>query len=314
MNTSDMKITVMGLGGIGGLLSGPLLRHFGGQVSLIARGPRAVQLREKGLVLHSDVYGEFTVRPRCVTDDPSQLPVQDVVLVCVKNNGLEQAARQLKPIVGPDTLVLPVANGVSAGSNLRRWLGCGHVLDSVIYTVASVEPDFSIRQKGNFTTLYMGAVRNEDQTGAAVLCDVLKEADIDCRLVPDVPVAIWKKYVLNCASNVITARWGVNIGQVKADPKLAQDYYTLMEEAWHVGRAHGVDLPDNLLEKHMTRLANTTNDSTSSLSRDFDAGRIGEMEVFSGELIRMAEEKGVDVPLTREYYRGLQERAAAFGK
>ena len=310
---TDLKITVMGLGGVGGLLSGALIRHYGDAVSLIARGARAEHLRSQGLTLHSEVYGEFTVLPGFVTDDPARLPIQDLVLVCVKNGGLEKAAAQLKPIVGPETLVLPVMNGVSAGKNLRSWLGQGHVLDSVIYTVSSAGPDYSITQKGKFTTIYMGATLPQDEPGAKICQETLKGAGIDCRLTQDVQAAIWSKYVLNCAYNVVTARWGIPIGRIKADPKLTQDYHDLMEEAWKVGRSAGVALPDDLLEKHMERLAHTTDDSTSSLSRDFDEGRVGEMDIFCGEVIRMADQLGVAVPVTRAYQQGLLERAASFG-
>ena len=181
---TDMKISVMGLGGVGGLLSGALIRHYGNSVSLIARGKRAEHLRSQGLTIHSEVYGEFTAKPGLVTDDPAQLPVQDIVLVCVKNGGLEQAAAQLKPIVGPRTLVLPVMNGVSASRNLRAWLGQGHVLDSVIYTVSSAGPDYSITQKGPFTTIHMGASLPEDREGARACCAALKPLRFSRKIYP----------------------------------------------------------------------------------------------------------------------------------
>ena len=314
MTNTDLKITVMGLGGIGGLLSGALIRRYGPAVSLIARGKRAESLRTNGLVLHSHYFGEFTVQPACVTDDPSTLPVQDIVLVCVKNGGLETAARQLQPIVGEDTLVLPVLNGVSASENLEKYLGRGHVLDSVIYTVSSAGEDFSITQLGNFTTIHMGAVHPEDAPRAAALCDVLKEAGIDCRLNEDIRAAIWNKYVLNCAYNVMTARHACTIGDVQKDPTLLAHYRGLMEEAYQVGVAMGVNLAPTLVEKNMKRLDKTDPASTSSLSRDFDAGIVGEMDIFTGDMIRMADACGTPIPLTRDYHQGLLERVARFGK
>ena len=126
--------------------------------------------------------------------------------------------------------------------------------------------------------------------------------------------AIWSKYVLNCAYNVVTARWGVPIGAVKHRPELAADYRALMEETVRIAAAEGVKLPDDQVERHLARLAHTTDDSTSSLSRDFDAGRVGEMELFSGEAVRMAQAHGIDAPVTCRYYEGLKERAAAFSK
>lgn len=310
----NLKITIMGVGGIGGLLGGALIRRYGDAVSLIARGAREEHIRQKGLTLHSEVYGDFTVMPGRVTADPSGLPVQDIILICVKNGGLKKAAEQLRPIIGPDTIVLPVMNGVTAGRVLRDCLGPCHIQESVIYTVSSAEEDFSITQKGNYTFLYVGAVRPEDLPGAEFCVRLLQDAGIDCRFSGDIRTSVWTKYLMNCAYNVVTARWDIPFGKIRADKKLMEDYRLLMEEARKVGLEEGADLPDGLIEEQIRDLLNrTTDDSTSSLSRDFDQGKVGEMEVFSGEVIRMADRLGLDVPVTREYDRGLRERAASFG-
>ena len=301
-----MKLTIIGIGGVGGLLAGVLIRRYGDEVSLIARGERLRQLREQGLTLRADAYGSFTVHPAVATDRADTLPVQDAVLVCVKNGGLTQAAAQIAPLVDGHTLVLPVMNGVSAGDTLRRLLGRGRILDSVIYTVSSVEADGAVTQKGGFTQIFMGG------EGAEPLAAYLQGAGIDARVQEDVQAAIWSKYVLNCAYNVVTARWGITIGDIKRSGQLTADYRALMEEALLVGRARGVALPDGLVAQHMARLDSCTDDSTSSLSRDFDAGRRGEMDIFTGEVVRMAEASGIDVPVSRAYLQGLQERAATF--
>ena len=188
------------------------------------------------------------------------------------------------------------------------------MLQSVIYVVSSAGEDYSITQYGDYTTIYLGTGERAGEADAKAVCEALKAADIDCRFAPDVQAAIWSKYVLNCAYNVVTARWGVPIGAVKHRPELAADYRALMEETVRIAAAEGVKLPDDQVELHLARLAHTTDDSTSSLSRDFDAGRVGEMELFSGEAVRMAQAHGIDAPVTCRYYEGLKERAAAFSK
>lgn len=310
----NWKLAVVGLGGIGGLLSAPLIRQYGSRISVVARGGRRKHLREQGLTLRSDVYGEFTIHPPVVAETPAELPVQDMVLVCVKNGALPEVARQIQPIVGPETIVLTVMNGVTAGSVLRSHLQGGIVLESVIYTVSSAGADYSITQQGNFTNLFTGAAPGDEAGAAAAaeICGVFRGAGIDCQAEEDVRVSIWSKYVLNCAYNVATARWGCSIGAIKADPARMEDCRALLTEARNVGVARGVPLPENLVEKQLRRIVRTTDDSTSSLSRDFAAGRSGEMEVFSGDLVRMAGEHGVDVPVTRRYYQALQELAARF--
>ena len=147
------KITVLGVGGVGGLLAGQLIRKYGDAVSLVARGARGEHLRQQGLTIHSDLYGEYTVQPAAVTADPAELGVQDLILVSVKYAQLETAAAQLAPIVGPDTLVLPVMNGVHTAAKLGRLLGKGRMLQSVIYVVSSAGADYSITQYGDYTTV-----------------------------------------------------------------------------------------------------------------------------------------------------------------
>ena len=308
------NITVVGIGGVGGLLSGVLLRQYGDSVSLIARGPRAHHLRTEGLTLHSDAYGEFTVKPAVVTDDPAELPVQDLVLVCVKNDALESVARQITPIVGPDTVVLPVMNGVTAAKKLRSIRPTGIVLGCVIYTVSGAGRDFSITQQGKFTELSIGSQVFDaaEQAKADETAALFMDAGIQCKAVADVAVAIWTKYVLNCAYNVATARWGCTIGGIKADENRVEESLALLTESWKVGVASGVALPEDLPAKQLRRILKTSDDSDSSLGRDFAAGRAGELEVFCGDVVRMAAELGVEVPMTQQYYDALKEIAARF--
>lgn len=310
----NKKITVVGIGGVGGLLSGVLIRHYGDSVSLIARGARAEHFRAEGLTLHSDAYGEFTVKPASVTADPAELPVQDLVLVCVKNDALESVARQILPIVGPDTVVLPVMNGVTAAKKLRSILPQGTVLGCVIYTVSGAGRDFSITQQGKFTELSIGSQVFDaaEQAKAEETAAVFMDAGVQCKAVEDVAAAIWTKYVLNCAYNVATARWGCTIGGIKADESRVEDCRALLTESWKVGVKSGVNLPEELPEKQLRRILKTSDDSDSSLGRDFAAGRAGELEVFCGDVIRMAAELGVDVPMTQKYYDALKEIASHF--
>ena len=328
------KITVFGVGGVGGTLSAMLLKKYGGNVTLIARGARKEHLLQNGLTMHGDVFGDFTVPAENVTDDPSTLPPQDIVIICVKNDALEKAADALRPVIHKDTVVVPVMNGVTAYQTLLDRLSCGRVLPSVIYTVSISLPDYTVVQKGGYTTVFAGPLKvspeypqgsnadanmtaDEEEVvlqnkAAEFFVNTLAAADIDCRLSDHILVNVWSKYILNCAYNVSTARWDCTIGDVKSDPQRYSDYRRLMQEAYSVGCALGIPLPSDLLEKHMKRLDNTTDDSTSSLSRDFAEGREGEMEIFCGDVVRMAENLEIDVPITKEYYKALRDIAATF--
>ncbi len=306
--TENTDILVVGAGGVGGLLAGPLIRRYRDGVALAARGARETLLREKGLTLRSEVYGDFTVYPGTVTNAPSTLPVQKLILVCVKNQDLEEAARQIVPVTDEDTCVIPVMNGVTAGEVLRRSLKKGTVCDSVIYTISGVAEDGSVHQKGG-TRLILGAPQDDERAVQAAMWaeKLLREAGISCRYRKDARAEIWKKFVLNCAYNVVTARHGIPTGVIAASDKLTKDYRSLMEEAWLVGRAEGVELDEDVVDRHMELLPRYDPKSESSLSRDFARHQKGEMDIFGGVVAAKARKRDIPVPVTEEYYHAMQE-------
>ena len=308
------KILIAGIGGVGGLLAGPLIRTYGDAVSLMARGARKEHLQKEGLTLHSDVFGEFTVQPAVVTDDPSGLSKQDLILICVKNGDLSACITQLLPVIGEDTILVPVMNGISAGENLRKAVSCGIVCDSVIYTVSGAQKDFSIRQTGNFTNVFIGSMEADPAAADAArqVSELLQYAGINGKYREDVRREIWKKFVLNCAYNVVTAARGVPTGAIVASKEWTEEYNELIEEAWQVSCAENVGLDRSVVEEFQKRLYAYAPDSESSLSRDFAQHREGEWQIFSSEVIRRAERTGVEVPITRKYERLMRERVGSW--
>ena len=205
MNTEEKKIAVIGIGGVGGYIAGLLAKAYP-HVTMVARGARAESIRKKGLVLHSDYKGEIVAKPERVI--PIQdMGQQDYIFICVKNYSLAEVCESIRDMVTDDTVIIPVMNGVDPGENIRRLVGKGTVVDSLIYTVAFANEDFSISQQDTFTWLCIG-IKDADerqQKKVAEVAGILKGADIDYKDQGDIEVEIWRKYILNCAFNVMTA-------------------------------------------------------------------------------------------------------------
>ena len=154
MNTEKKKIAVIGIGGVGGYIAGLLAKAYP-HVTMVARGARAESIRKKGLVLHSDYKGEIVAKPERVV--PIQdMGQQDYIFICVKNYSLAEVCESIRDMVTDDTVIIPVMNGVDPGENIRRLVGKGTVVDSLIYTVAFANEDFSISQQDTFTWLCIG--------------------------------------------------------------------------------------------------------------------------------------------------------------
>ena len=177
MNTEKKKIAVIGIGGVGGYIAGLLAKAYP-HVTMVARGARAESIRKKGLVLHSDYKGEIVAKPERVV--PIQdMGQQDYIFICVKNYSLAEVCESIRDMVTDDTVIIPVMNGVDPGENIRRLVGKGTVVDSLIYTVAFANEDFSIAQQDTFTWLCIG-IKDADerqQKKIAEVTEILKGAD-----------------------------------------------------------------------------------------------------------------------------------------
>ena len=308
----NKKIAVVGIGGVGGFLAGAIGSVYEDQLTLVARGDRQKSLKERGLVLHSDLRGEICVHPHAVVT-AQELEEQDLIFLCVKNYSLEEACEQIRHAVGENTIVIPVMNGVDPGERARAALGRGIVVDSLIYIVAFIGDDGGIVHQGDFARLRIG-IRNADadeQEAVAQVSDILTAAGVEHLVADDIELEIWRKYILNCAYNVATAAYDNNIGQLRADPVKSKEFEDLVSEAYEVAKAKGVAVRPEHRDEFFDRFHHTyRDDATSSLQRDLNAGRRAEIETFSGYLVREAARLGVAAPVSEKMYGLLRQRSA----
>lgn len=304
------KIAVVGIGGVGGFLAGAIGSVYGEELTLVARGLRLQSIKENGLVLHSDLRGEICVHPHAVMT-AEELEEQDVIFLCVKNYSLEEACDQIRHAVGEHTIVIPVMNGVDPGDRVRAALGCGIVVDSLIYIVAFIGADGEIIHQGDFARMRIGIkhATAEEQQAVAEVSRILTGAGVEHLAVDDIELEIWRKYILNCAYNVATAAYDNNIGQLRADPQKAKEFEDLITEAYEVAKAKGVAVLPEHRDEFFDRFHNVYRaDATSSLQRDLNAGKRAEIETFSGYLVREAERLGIAAPVSEKMYGLLKQR------
>lgn len=311
----NLKIAVAGVGAIGGLLAAMLGRKYEKQITLIARGKHGDALREKGLTLYSEFYGDNTINPLKVAEKGDEVPVQDLVLVCCKNYSLQGILEQISPMIGPETIVMPVMNGVEPGDRIRERFPDSICIDSLIYTITAKETDNVSRQTGAYTHMFIGSkIQDERHINAAkMVFELFKSVGFDARYSEDIMSEIWQKFILNCGFNVITARYLTNTGGIRRNPEWAEDFHELMKDAEKVGRLEGVNIPEGTAEKKYSYcMENQGDGATSSLKRDVEAKRPAELDAFLGAVIRGADKYGIEVPCTKKYHKELSEMIEAY--
>ena len=304
----NVKITVVGIGGVGGYISGMLAKTYE-NVTLVARGARKKSLEKEGICLHSQYNGEITAKAKRVVESGREIEeIQDFIFLCVKNYSLEEVCRDLQNCIDSHTVILPIMNGADTAERTKNFLKNGIVGESVIYITAFFNEDYSITQIGNYAKILVGKTQAdaEETEGIRQVCRCLLEAGMDCRYVVDSQAAVWEKYIFNCAYNVLTAYYMEMTDSLHTSEKKCREFMELLKEAYAVAMAKGISIREGYTESEYGRFMKLDKGSTSSLKRDMEAGRKSELETFSGYLMKEAERLQVPVPRSEKMYKKLK--------
>ncbi|MFC7251389.1 ketopantoate reductase family protein [Halomicroarcula sp. GCM10025324] len=290
-----MKFAVFGAGGIGGYL-GARLADAGHEVHLIARGDHLSALKVDGLRLESGL-GDTTVD--CpATDDPADVGVCDYVLVCVKAQDTREAATQLDPLLGADTAVVSLQNGVDNEQWLAEAIGESHVVGGVSYIFSTIGSPGVIEHTGGPARFVYGELDGARTDRIQALDTALGECEgVDAVLADDITVELWRKFAFICAHSGMTAATRLPLGDIRETDASWTMYRRIVEEVCAVARAEGVDLPEATTEEWMRFAQDLDSDAYSSLHYDLTHEKPLELEALNAAVVDHAEAVDVEVPM-----------------
>lgn len=297
-----MRIVVMGAGGTGGYFGAKLARA-GEDVTFVARGAHLDALRANGLRVESVLKGTWTVEAPAVERLDGAGPA-DLVLFCVKSFDTEAAAAVIRPVVGPDTGVLSIQNGVDNEETLERILGPGHVLGGAARVFATIgAPGVITHTFGGH--LVFGEMDGRESGRASAFLEACRRAAIPAELTRDVPRALWEKYVFLTTHAGLTALTRCPAGVLRAIPEVRELYRRIATELLAIGRAAGVTLDDAVLDQGMKMMDAVAPNAYTSLHYDLTHGKPIELEALHGHAVRLAERHGVPAPAVFAVYAAL---------
>lgn len=304
-----MRFAVVGTGGVGGYFGGRLAQA-GLDVTFVARGNHLAAIQKSGLRVDSicgDLWLENVIATAQLTD------AVDVILLAVKGWQLPEAVRQMKPAVGPDTMILPLLNGMDHMDVLIDQFGSEHVLGGLCRISAFIEAPGYIRHVGIDPFLAFGEMNKEKSARVMELFRVIKDVPGCTIQVPeDISLAMWEKYLLISAFSGVGAVTRMPVGVFRAIPQTRAMFRRALEEVVLVANSRGVALSQQSVQSVMDRIDQTQPDTMASMQKDILAGRPSELETQTGALVRMANAAGLSVPLHEFIYASLlpQEQQA----
>jgi 2-dehydropantoate 2-reductase len=302
-----MRIAVMGAGGVGGFY-GALLAQAGEDVTFIARGAHLAALRERGLRVEGEL-AQVTLPRVQATDDPAQVGPVELVLMTTKAYDLEDAARRMRPLIGPETAVLPLLNGADIAERIGAVIGAEHVLGGLVQISARIAEPGLVKQAGPLNKIVFGEFSGAATPRARAIQACLSGAGIPVELSPAIRVEIWRKYLFIAAAGGVCAVTASLLGPVLADPDTRALYVACVEELAALGRKQGVALPQSAVADTLAFSDRLPPQTRPSMLLSLEQGQRLEVDILNGTAARLGRELGVPTPVNGFIYAALKLRA-----
>ncbi|WP_128925744.1 2-dehydropantoate 2-reductase [Bradyrhizobium guangxiense] len=289
-----MRVLVIGAGALGGYYGACLVRA-GRDVTFLVRGKRADQLQRNGLKVASP-HGDFAVQPKLLVAGELKAPF-DVVLVGVKAYSLDDAMSQFAPAVGPDTMILPILNGLKHLDALTARFGAARVLGGLANVSAGLDAEGRVVHFMANQTIVFGEIEGALSERVLALEKLLQVPGIDVRASEAIMQDMWEKFVQLSTLAGITCLMRASIGDILAVPNGEQSIFRLFAECCAIATASGFEPRAPFIE--FDRKLFTTLDSPlkASMLRDIERGSITEAEHILGDMANRARILGIDTPL-----------------
>ena len=299
-----MKIVIFGSGGVGGYFGGRLA--FSGQdVTFIARGAHLAAIQKDGLRVDS-IGGDFIIQPAKATDDPKSLGTADLILLAVKAWQLDEAIEQMKPLLGEETAIVPLLNGVEHMDQLLSAFDRKTILGGLCRISVFVAAPGHIRHVGVQPYIALGELDNSKSERVESIRAMFAALDGILVEVPaDIHVTMWEKFVFISGTSGVGAYTRQPIGVYRVDPEARKMLMDAMHETASVARARGVNLSESLVEETMKRIDNLPHAMLASMQKDMMEGRPSELNEQTGAVIRLGKAAGVPTPTHEKLFAAL---------
>ena len=297
-----MRMLVVGAGSTGGYFGGRLAQA-GRDVTFLVRPARAAQLEERGLEILSP-HGDYTQRLKLVTADRLSGPY-DAILLTVKAFSLESAISDMAGAVGPESMILPVLNGMRHVDVLAGRFGKGSVAGCACKINASIDDRGRIVQHNLLQDIAYGEMDGVMSPRIQELDRFMRDAGFDARLVGDIKREMWEKWILLAGLGGINCLMRGTIGEVAQAPRGPEFVAGLLQEIIAVAEAVGVGPRPGFMVAAKTGLTAPGSTQTSSMYRDLLKGAPIEADQIIGDLVERAREAGIETPLLGAVYAHL---------
>jgi len=302
MSEKEIKtVSLIGLGAIGAYFASHLSKFLGNNFRIIADGNRAEELKKNGLEINGEHYDLNIVSPSDVSTGPA-----DLVIIITKMTGLEQACKDIKNQVGPDTVILTPLNGVESEDVAIKYFGEEKVLYSLM-RISAVKQDNKVSFNDSIGYIEFGEKINEViSPRVQAIQKMFEEAGVKTLIQKDMIEAIWRKFVCNVSENQVSALLGLSFGAWAGSENANYLRCATAAEVIKIAQKKGINIEDDYAINHISFLSKIPPENKASTVQDILNKRKTEVEMFAGTIIQLGKETGVPTPINEFLYHGIK--------
>jgi 2-dehydropantoate 2-reductase len=298
-----MKILIMGTGGVGGYYGG-LLAQQGHDVTFIARGAHLDAIQKQGLKIKS-VHGDFSIFPAKAAEEPGKAGETDLILFCVKTYNTDEAAQAIQPVVGPQTMIMSLQNGIDAAERIGNVVGMEHVIGGATWLSSAIQAPGVIQQVSQFRQIVFGELAGGMSKRLETIFEAIKNTGITVEISQDIWKVLWTKLVFITAVSSLGSLTRLPMGDYRSVPDSRSLLSSIMKEVEAVARAQNVHLDTDVVEKWLDFIDNSAPHIKPSLQLDIESGHQTELESMIGVVGRIGHELSVPTPSIDFVYASL---------
>lgn len=307
------KIVIVGLGGVGGYYGGMLAKHYADnpdiEIYFVARGAHLKKVQDSGLTLITE-KGTFQVYPTLATDDVSEIGTADYIIMTPKSYDLDSTVEQIKPMIGPKTVIIPLLNGIDNSARIRTLLPETEVWQGCCYIVARLNAPGIVESSGGVHRFNFGYEYKQNNERLMSFETILKEAGIDATFHEKIMHIIWSKFFFISSTASLTSYFDVSFGALLTDEMRKTTLVNVLEELLLVANAEGAEIEHSVIDKVIHQLEKLPFTTTSSMHSDFLAEKNTEVHGLTGAVVELANKHSISTPTYEKVYAALSERMA----
>ena len=311
---SKTNILIAGIGGVGGYFGGMLAKQYANdsqiEIDFFARGEHLKAIKSNGLMVLNG-NDDFRAYPHIATNDAAEIGKVDYLIISTKAYDLMSVLDQLEPCIQPETVILPLLNGVDSKDKIKARFPDNLVLDGCVYIVARLKGHGTVENIGNVSKLFFGSVGNDDDR-LSRLESILIGAGIDAKFSTDIMSIIWEKFVFISPTASATSYFDRSIGEVISNQDSLATIEALIHEVMALAKAKDIKLPADVFERTMNRLKTLPFENTSSMHSDYKNNKPQtELYTLTGYVIDEGQSFGISTPTYDKVFKGLKNNRSS---